>query len=391
MVAKAWHPPRMGIGEPCPDAQEHPQHAPFTGPEQGRGGKEMAQTIMTGPTIRTMEEFSDYVGLSRPTVSRYFNDPKSVRRKTREAIEAALRESGFQPNLFAMNLNRRRTNIVGIIIPNSTDVFYMALTRRIETLAQEAGYLAFVLSSDGKPRLEERAIETFKAMNVAGAVIAPLGVQSHHEKLARLGGSIPLVYVDSQLDATSSFVGTNNRQSFKLIVDYLSRSGDTPCYFGMPEVNHNASDRREAYRLAMEQLKLEPLYVDTLPDTSWDFERFGFTETLRIIEQGGFPTRTVLCANDRIAFGVLAAAYQCQLKVGHGDDCDLRVAGHDDHPLSRYTCPPLTTVAQNYNEIGRIAVDILMHKINARFDDTIEHRANERVLLNAEIMLRSSA
>ncbi len=342
-------------------------------------------------TIRTMEEFSDYVGLSRPTVSRYFNDPNSVRRQTREAIEKAIKESGFRPNLFAVNLNRRRTNILGIIVPNSTDVFYMALTRRIEVLAEEAGYLAFVLSSDGKPKLEERAIETFKAMNVAGAVIAPLGVQSHLDKLSRLGASIPLVYVDSQLDAASAFVGTDNRQSFRLIVDYLSRSGDAPCYFGMPSVNRNAGERREAYRLAMEALKLEPCYVATLPDTSWDFERFGFTEACRILGEGGFPTRTVLCANDRIAFGVLAAAYQAGLKVGRGDDCDLRIAGHDDHPLSRYTCPPLTTVAQNYNEIGRIAIELLLHKINARFDEDVEPRPNERVLLNAEIMLRMSA
>ena len=342
-------------------------------------------------TIRTMEEFSDYVGFSRPTVSRYFNDPTSVRRQTRLAIEKALKESGFRPNLFAVNLNRRRSNILGIIIPNSTDVFYMALTRRIETLAEEAGYLAFVLSSDGKPKLEERAIETFKALNVAGAVIAPLGIQSHHEKLARLGDSIPLVYVDSQPDQNSTFVGTNNRQSVRLIVDYLSRSGDTPCFFGMPSVNHNAADRREAYRLAMAELKLEPKYVATSSDTSWDFERFGFTEAMRALQNGGFPTRTVLCANDRIAFGVLAAAYQSGLKVGHGEDCDLRVAGHDDHPLSRYTCPPLTTVAQNYNEIGRIAVELLFSRINARPEDGEDEPAGQRVLLNAEIMLRSSA
>jgi len=348
-------------------------------------------------TIRTMEEFSDYVGLSRPTVSRYFNDPNSVRKQTRELIEKALKESGFRPNLFAVNLNRRRSNILGIIVPNSTDVFYMSLTRRIETLAEAAGYLAFVLSSDGKPKLEERAIETFKALNVAGAVIAPLGVQSHLGKLARLGASIPLIYVDSQLDESSAFVGTNNRQSFRLIVDYLSRLGDVPCYFTMPSVNHNAIDRREAYRIAMEELGLRPIFVETEASASWDFETFGFTEAMRILQNGGFPTKTVLCANDRIAFGVLAAAYQSGLKVGHGDDCDLRVAGHDDQPLSRYTCPPLTTVAQNVEEIGRIAVELLLNKINAQAEDGAQAgdggnaRIGERVLLNAEIMLRRSA
>lgn len=59
--------------------------------------------------IRTMEDFATYVGLSRPTVSKYFNDPASVRDKTRKRIEAAVAVSGFRPNLFAVNLKRRRT------------------------------------------------------------------------------------------------------------------------------------------------------------------------------------------------------------------------------------------------------------------------------------------
>ena len=133
---------------------------------------------MERPPIKTMEDFSTFVGLSRPTVSKYFNDPHSVRGKTKDLIEAAIKESGFRPNMFAVNLNRRRTNILGIIIPNSTDPFYMALTRRVELIANQAGFLALLLSSDGNPVMEERAIETFKSMNVAGAIIAPLGVQS---------------------------------------------------------------------------------------------------------------------------------------------------------------------------------------------------------------------
>ncbi|CAN7199680.1 LacI family transcriptional regulator [Phyllobacterium sp. LjRoot231] len=341
--------------------------------------------------IKTMEDFSAFVGLSRPTVSKYFNDPNSVRKKTREIIEAAIKQSGFRPNIFAVNLNRRRTNILGIIVPNSTDPFYMALTRRIEGIAEQTGYLAFVLSSDGKPELEERAIETFKSMNVAGAIIGPLGVKSHHDKLAKLGESIPLIYVDSPLDATSPFVGTDNRQSFKLIVDYLTRSGDQPCYFGMSPVNSNAYERRDAYSEAMKNLNLEPRFVKIDPSLTWEFEKFAFDATVRILREGGFPTKTVLCATDRIAFGVVAAAYQAGLKVGRGEDCDLRVAGHDDQPLSRYMCPPLTTVAQNYNEIGRLAIKLLFDKLGENDESKIEIPADQRILLNAEIMLRMSA
>lgn len=342
--------------------------------------------------IKTMEDFSEFVGLSRPTVSKYFNDPSSVRSKTRDLIEAAIKESGFRPNMFAVNLNRRRSNILGIIIPNSTDPFYMALTRRVELLANEAGFLAFILSSDGNPEIEQRAIETLKSMNVAGAIIAPLGVKSHHQTLAQLGASIPLIYVDSPLDETSSFVGTNNRQSFQLIVDYLCRSGEPPCYLGMPGVNNNATSRRLAYIDAMEQLRIEPKLVITSEGRDWDFEKFGYDETMRTLkEHGRFPTKTVLCANDRVAFGAIAAAWQSGLKVGRGVDCDIRIAGHDDHPLSRYACPPITTVAQNYNEIGRLATELLLSKLGETTDTKNEIPSDERILLNAEIMLRDSA
>ncbi len=341
--------------------------------------------------IKTMEDFAEFVGLSRPTVSKYFNDPKSVRGKTRDLIEVAIKQSGFRPNIFAVNLNRRRSNILGVIIPNSTDPFYMALTRRIELIANQAGFLAFVLSSDGKPEMEDRAIETFKSLNVAGAIIAPLGVDSHHETLAALGESIPLVYVDSPLDATSSFVGTDNQQSFQLIVDYLSRSGEQPCYFAMPSVNNNAMTRERAYSESMTHLKLDPIIVKLDTQRTWDFERFGYEQTQRILRSGGFPTRTVLCANDRVAFGVISAAYQAGLRVGHAPGCDLRVAGHDDHPLSRYACPPITTVAQNYNDIGRLAIELLLHKLGEDEGRRVDFPPDGRIVLTADLQLRESA
>ncbi len=343
-------------------------------------------------TIRTMEDFSEFVGLSRPTVSKYFSDPSSVRPKTRELIEAAIKQSGFRPNLFAVNLNRRRTTILGIIIPNQLDHFYMAMTKRLQSLAEQRGYLAIVLSSDGKPELEKQAIETLRSLNVAGAIIAPLGEESQHSTLARLADDVPIVYVDSPLDNTSPFVGTDNLKSFHLIVDYLCRSGSEPCYFSMPMVNNNAIKRQDAYRQAMEKLGYEPRIIDLEQSRSWDFERYAFEQTARILrEKGRLPTSTVLCSNDRIAFGVTSALWQAGLKIGRLKDCDVRVAGHDNNPLSEYTCPPLTTVAQDYNEIGRLAIELLFRTLSETTDDRLELPETQRILLNAEIKLRMSA
>lgn len=345
-----------------------------------------------GKNIRTMEDFSEFVGLSRPTVSKYFNDPASVRPKTRVRIEAAIQQSGFRPNLFAVNLNRRRTTILGIIIPNQLDHFYMAMTRRLQTLAEERGYLAVVLSSDGKPELEKRAIETLRSLNVAGAIIAPLGEQSQHSALKRLTDDIPTVYVDSPLDSNSPFVGTDNQKSFHLIVDYLCRSGSEPCYFSMPSVNNNAIKRREAYCMAMEKLGCEPRIIELEPSRSWDFEHYAFQQTARLLrEKSQFPTSTVLCSNDRIAFGVTGALWQAGMKIGRLKECNVRVAGHDNNPLSEYTCPPLTTVAQDYNEIGRLAMELLFRTLGEISENKPDLPSNQRILLNAEIKLRLSA
>ncbi|GGB06290.1 LacI family DNA-binding transcriptional regulator [Allosediminivita pacifica] len=335
--------------------------------------------------IRTMEDFSAYVGLSRPTVSKFFNDPSSVRGSTRAKIEAALAESGFRPNLFAVNLKRRRSNILGILIPNSTDPFYMELTRSVEQLALEAGFFAFMLSSNGSHELESAAVDRLQSMNVAGLIVVPTGAEASNDRLSELERELPLVYVDSPPDHDCIFVGTDNAQSMGLMVDYLCRSGEPPCYLGMPEVNRNALDRREAYASAMHRAGQDPVLLPIPDQKTWDFERFGHEAATALI-RSGLPSDTLLCANDRVALGAQLAAWEAGLKVGRGPEDDLRIAGHDDHPQARYACPPLTTVAQNYGEMARRAMTELLGRL-----DEEPVSAPSCTLLHAELKLRASA
>jgi DNA-binding LacI/PurR family transcriptional regulator len=346
--------------------------------------------VILADGIKTMEEFAGFVGLSRPTVSKYFHDPASVRKTTRARIEEAIAKSGYKPNLFAVNLNRRRSNILGVIIPNALDPFFMALTRRIEKVAAEAGFLAFILSTDGRIEKQEEAISTLSSLNVAGGIVAPTGHGGSGRALEKLRRAIPVVYVDAPPDTDAAFVGTDNRKSFALIVDYLCRSGEPPAFFGMPPVNVNADDRRNAYVEAMEAQGRAPDIIDLPAQSTWDFEGFGFEQATALIERQGFGSRTIVCANDRIAFGVLSAAWRRGLKIGHGPGFDLRIAGHDDHPLSRYACPPLTTVAQDYVQIGALAIALLLKKLGETDADD-PRLLRDRILLDGALMLRQSA
>ncbi len=346
---------------------------------------------MVKKNIKTMEDFALAVGLSRPTVSKFFHDPGAVRAKTRAKIEAGLKATRFRPNIFAVNLNRRRTKIIGLIIPDPMDPFYMALGRRIEMSANDAGYLAVILSSNGRPELEERAIETITALNVGGAIIAPLGIKSHGARLKALGKQIPIVFVDSPLDDEEPFVGTDNNQSIPLITEYLCRSGERPTYFDMPLVNYNAVERRKAYVATMERLNIEAAFATIGASESWDFERISYEAAANIMRGGGFPTKTILCANDRVAFGVLAAINAAGARIGIGPDCDYRVAGHDNQPLSAYTSPSLTTVSQDCDRMGKFALSLLFSQMDQADATLGAPPEGRRTLLNAELVFRKSA
>jgi DNA-binding LacI/PurR family transcriptional regulator len=352
----------------------------------GRKGKRAE----TGAKAKTMEEFSVVVGLSRPTVSKYFHDPNSVRLSTRTRIEDALKTVDFHPNIFAVNLNRRRKKIIGLIVPDPMDQFYMALAARIEAIASEAGYLVLQLNSNGLPETEERAIATIAAMDVGGALIAPLGAKSHGSKLKALSRKTPLVFVDSPLDANESFVGTNNQQTVPLIVEYLCRSGAPPTFFDMPMITFNGVGRREAYAATMERLGLQPSFVQLGDAQNWDFEAIAYDAARAALRGSGFPTRTLLCANDRVAFGVIAAISESGASIGVGRD--FRVAGHDNQRFSAYTSPPLTTVAQDVERMSRAAFELLVEKMDeAGGVERPGRKRVPRVLLNGELVLRQSA
>jgi DNA-binding LacI/PurR family transcriptional regulator len=334
-----------------------------------------------------MEEFSAASGISRTTVSKYFNDPDSVRPVTRERIEKAVKALRYRPNLFAVNFNRRNPKTLGMIVPSLIDPFFAGLVERVELRAMQGGYWTIVLSSHGERAMEVRAIQTIMSLRVAGAIVAPLGISSDLSLLRELSGSLPVVLLDARVDLPTAFVGTDNFQSVALMVDYLHRSGEPPCYFDMPSVNRNAHDRRLAYIEAMKKAGSEPFVVPT-PSQSWAFEEAGFEQATRYFSMKTLPSRTILCANDRTAFGVMAAANHCGLRVSrNGGPNDIRVAGHDDHPLSRFGSPPLTTVAQDYVEMANLAVDLLAAGGN---DEETKTAGNVR-LLEGKLVMRDTA
>ena len=342
---------------------------------------------MSEQRIRNMEDFASVSGISRPTRSKFFHDPESVRKSTRARIESALEEFDYQPNIFAINQNRKLTKTIGILVPFLADPFFAEIVRIIERLCIDAGYWPIVFSAHGETELENNALATLRSLKPAGALIAPLGRSSDLQIVERFTLDVPTVVFDSNVPVGKAFVGSNNFQSIPLIVEYLCRTGEPPCFFEMPPVNPNANKRRNAYIRAMDRLGHEPRVISATGEGGWQFEQIGLENGMRLISGRALPSNTVLCSNDRIAMGFISAAYQKGLRVGHTEGCAMRIAGHDDHPWSRFTCPPLTTVSQDYHSIATKSVEILFDLINGKEPSggRLEH------LCDGTLIMRSSA
>ncbi len=337
-----------------------------------------------------MEELSVAIGVSRPTLSRFFQDPTLVKANTVERIERGLTQVEYVPNFFATRLNRKSTGMIGVIIPYLNDLFFTKLLQSVEEAAMRAGLTVITQCSHSDPAIEARAAETFMSMNVDGALVAPLGDHSDQAVQLRLKSRLPFVLMDSRPTTMPNvdFVGTNHIQSTGLMTEYLCRVGEPPAFLAMPRVNFNALEREAAYIAQMEKLGFEPevLGTESVSDSA-HFEEHGEAILDAEFAHGRLTDRSILCVNDRVAIGAIRAAARHGLTPGRGAKGGLRIAGHDDYPLCPYLNPALTTVAQNTDAIGKKAVSRLLQMIRGE----VSGDTPEITLFDGELKLRESA
>src|SRR6056297_2293346 len=150
--------------------------------------------------LKTMEELAAVSGISRPTLSKFFNDPQSVRKSTRSRIEAALERFDYTPNVYAINQNRQLTRNIGIVVPFLADPFFAEVARNLELRCTAAGFNPILLSSHGDPEREIANLESLRGIRPAGVLLAPLGRRSNRDALEEFCGDVPTVLFDCDIE-----------------------------------------------------------------------------------------------------------------------------------------------------------------------------------------------
>ena len=330
------------------------------------------------PRTSIMRDVARLAGVSHQTVSRVLNEHPSVREETRARVLEAMRALNYRRNLAARTLATRRSGILGVIGFESTLYGPASMLYGIEDAARAAGYFVSVVtvrSLDRSAVLE--AVDRLCAQAVEGIVaIAPKESAAH--ALAQVPEGLGCVGVGGAGESGVPSVRIDNRAGAALATQHLIDLGhSTVHHVGGPSDWPEARDRIEGWRST---LYASGRVVPPVEHAAWTADA-GYELGTRLARDP--DVTAVFCANDPIALGVLRALHEAGRRVPD----DVSVVGFDDVPEAGYFLPPLTTVRQDFAELGRRSLELVLAQLR---EEAPAGRGEGSVLLEPTLTVRSS-
>jgi LacI family transcriptional regulator len=304
----------------------------------------------------TIRDVASRAGVSVATVSRVFNDSGPVHEETRLRIREAARELRYAPNSAARSLSTRRTNTLGVLLPDLHGEFFSEIIRGIDVAVQRRHYHLIVSSSHNARSEVEAALRAMRG-RVDGLILMSPDVDAE-TLVAELPDGLPVVLLNCAVrDDRFDGLEIDNAGGTRAMVEHLVACGHRRIALiqGAPR-NHDAAERRRGYRAALRAAGIERRPEWEHPGDFTDAAgHAGAAALLRLTPR---PT-AILAANDAMAIGALSAVREAGLRVPE----DVAVVGFDDVPIARYVHPPLTTVRVNISALGARAAETLLESL----------------------------
>ncbi|MGI5176176.1 LacI family DNA-binding transcriptional regulator [Dactylosporangium sp. CA-152071] len=306
-----------------------------------------------------MRDVAHLAGVSHQTVSRVINDHPNVRSQTRARVLDAMRALDYQPNIAARTLATNRSQTVGLVTFDTTLFGPSFMVHAIERAAREAGYFVSIASArepdvpqvrDAVRRLREQAVEGIVTLAPVAAAWTALRQVPLDVPIVGLG-----ITAEAGDDSEVPMVAIDNAAGAALATRHLLELGHRTVHHVAGPANWpEARERMAGWRTALEDAGRSA----PAPLTSDWSAAAGYAAGRTLAERP--EVTAVFCANDQVAVGVLRALYEAGRSVPHA----VSVVGFDDMPEAPYLLPPLTTVRQDFAELGRRSLDLLVDQIS---------------------------
>lgn len=332
----------------------------------------MANT--NGRRLPRLNDVAALAGVSHQTVSRVVNNHPNVSKATRERVEAAISELGYRRNTAARSLVTRRSQTIGVLGSELSQYGPANTILGVEQAARDAGYFVSIaaLKTVNRDTISD-ALRHFQDQSVDGVVV----VVPHSETLSTLAAmalDVPVVTVGSLGNDTISGAMVDQKRGAELAVRHLIEQGHRRIgHISGPLDWIDGAARAEGWSQTLRAAGLED---DLLVHGDWSAGS-GY-EIGRQLAQERSAT-AIFVGNDQMALGVLRAFSEAGISVPG----DVSVVGFDDTPEAAYFVPPLTTVRQDFEELGRRCVGAMVGEIE-------QGAAVSGIVVTPELVVRAS-
>lgn len=317
---------------------------------------------MTEGRAPNIRDVARVAGVSYQTVSRVLNDSPRIRAETRLRVESAIAELGYRPNEAARSLVTSRSRTIGVLGALTAHWGPATAITSIESAARQAGYRISITSPSSSDAVSIAAsLDYLLRQRVeAIAVVAPQARVLEAVKAMPL--SVPVVTLESSATDRTRGLAVDQRAGARAAVAHLADLGhEDIVHIAGPQDWLEAEARMQGYLQELDARDLR-IRAPILGDWSSSFGYYAGVELLRIRD-----FTAVFVGNDQMALGVLHAARDLGVRVPE----ELSVVGFDDIPEAMHFLPPLTTVRQDFEQLGRRAVATLLAELRGHAPDPL--------------------
>lgn len=319
-----------------------------------------------------IKDVAERAGVSAATVSRVLSKGP-VSQELRERVQAAIKLTGYRPNLSARRLRSQHSQTIGLMVSDIRNPFFTTLSRAVEDIAYAADLRVILCNTDENPDREAMYLRLMEEERVTGLVYAPTVAAS--ERLSREEYDFPMVLVDrtgpigrhdsvviDNVETTAQLVGHLHARGYRRILGLFGNTSST------------AVERHAGFVAATSRYGLEAETVQVAPDAA-----LAANEVARRVGRANMPD-AIVASNNMILLGVVQGLHRLHLDMPG----DVAVAGFDNEPWTALVGPGLTVIEQPVFDIGRTAMSLLFDRLKT------PDLSPRKVMLSAQLIERGS-
>ncbi len=325
----------------------------------------------------TIKDVAKKAGVSMMTVSRVINNKGFTSVETRKKILEAIEEIDYKPNILARSLVTKESRFITIVIPDISNPFFAEMVKEAEDIARKNKYIILLGDTEGRKEIEKEYSEA--AINRMSDGIILIAPRMEDKLIIKINDRVPLVLVDrpiagkdiAQINsddfsgavlAVEHLIGLNHKR-----IGFLSGTRDIPA----------GLQREEGYIKTLKKNNID-IQSKLIVEGDWTFKS-GRDALDRFISNDQAST-AIFASNDLMALGLIQRAQEMNIKIPE----DLSIIGFDDISMAVLVNPSLTTVRQPRLEMGKVAIELLINKLQKKSD------IKNNILLKNKLIIRNS-